>query len=89
MFVKPSQMANVSTLLDAKKMSSFVISRWSNNRMQRSAASKSHIVTSLLHAAPADADVRPTLEDRENLSAAHAKTEKRLMRSIRLKRGAV
>jgi hypothetical protein len=56
MFVKPSQMANILMLLDAKKKSSFVILMWSNNRMQRSAASQFHIITLLLHAAPADAE---------------------------------
>jgi len=56
MLDRPNQAANALTLLDAKKKSSFVISRWSNNRMQRSAASILHIVTSLLHAAPADAE---------------------------------
>jgi len=39
MFGRPSQAANVLTLVEAKKKSSFVIWRWSNNRMQRSAVS--------------------------------------------------
>ena len=60
MYGKPSQAANVSTLLEAKNRSSFVTSAGSNNRMQRSAASKFLIIASILHAAPADHGVRPS-----------------------------
>ena len=49
MFGKPSQVANVSTLLDAKKKSSFVILMWSNNRIQRSAVCKSHMLSQWLY----------------------------------------
>jgi len=51
-------MASGLTLFDAKKRSSLVISEWSNNVLQRSAASEFHIATSLLHAAPAEHHVR-------------------------------
>ena len=37
MFVMPSQTADVSTLLEVKKRSSFVISKGSNIRINRSA----------------------------------------------------
>jgi hypothetical protein len=47
-------MADVSTLFEARKRSSFVIPTGSNNHMQRSAAGQSHMLTSMQHAAPAD-----------------------------------
>ena len=53
---RPRQAAIVSSLFEAKKRSSFVISMWSNNRMQRSAASEFLIIASILHAAPADTE---------------------------------
>ena len=56
MLSKPSQTVDVSTLLDAKKTSSFVIWMWSNNRMQRSRASKILNVISIQHARPADTE---------------------------------
>ena len=56
MLSRPSQTADVSTLIEAKKRSSFIIWRWSNNRMQRSAASEFLINASILHAAPADTE---------------------------------
>ena len=56
MLGRPSQAANVSTLLDAKKPSKFVISMRSNNRMQWSAQSQSLMVDSLLRCAPTDAE---------------------------------
>jgi hypothetical protein len=49
-------MANISALIEVKKKSSVVKSRWSNNRMQRSAQSESLMVTSLLCCAPADTE---------------------------------
>ena len=56
MFDRRRQTANDSTLPDAKKRSSFVVSRWSNNRMQRSRAVEFLIVDSMLHARPADTE---------------------------------
>ena len=55
MSVRLSQVANVSSLPEAKKKNSVVISRRSNKRMQRSRASEFLIIASLLHARPADA----------------------------------
>ena len=54
MLSKLSQVAKASTLLEAKKRSSVVISTGSNNRMQRSRASQFLMVTSMQHARPAD-----------------------------------
>ena len=56
MLSKPRQAANTSTLPEVKKGSSVVISTGSNNHMQRSRASKSRMVVSLLHARPADVE---------------------------------
>ena len=56
MLSKRSQTANVSTLLEAKRRSSFVIWKWSNNRMQRSRASRFLNVASMQHARPADTE---------------------------------
>jgi len=56
MLGRPNQAARVSTLLDAKKRSSFVTWMWSNNHMQRSRASRFFIIISLLYARPADVE---------------------------------
>ena len=56
MLSKRSQTANVSTLPEAKRRSSFVIWKWSNNRMQRSRASRFLNVASMQHARPADTE---------------------------------
>jgi hypothetical protein len=55
MFVRPSQMANVSTLIDVKNRSSFVISTGSNNHMQRSARTTPRMNPSAARA-PADVE---------------------------------
>jgi hypothetical protein len=60
MLEMPSQMANISTLIEGKKKSSVVKSRWSNNRMQRSARSESLIVGRLIAARPLIRSVRPS-----------------------------
>ena len=56
MLSRPSQTANVSTLLEVKKRSSVVISTGSNNRMQRSRASRFLNIASVQHARPADTE---------------------------------
>jgi len=52
MFVKQSQAANTSTLIEAKKRSSLVISEWSNKRVQRSARIEILILDSVRLARP-------------------------------------